>query len=261
MSTISFYHIYAQTTPPILLVSKFYDSNGNGLFDSGIDQHITNWKISVNGEIKNTQYVTFSTPGTVIKVTELDPVEKNWIATTPKSVTNTMVTGRLTQVQFGNMCIDGGNGEAVGFWANQNGQTIINDNNEVDSELTLLQNLNLKDGTGADFDPTSYDELKDWLLGANSENSPYMLSAQLAAMVLNVESGFVLGNSYLESEEPGPSDFIKINTLIEMANNSLAAGDPKEIQESLKNALEEGNNGGNYIRPPPCPFTFKKNSN
>jgi hypothetical protein len=251
---------FAQTTPPILIVSKFYDSNGNGQFDTGVDQNLANWKILVNGEIKKTVFVSFYSPGTQVTVTELDPIEKNWIATTPKSFTNTMATGVLTQVQFGNLCIGDGNGNTPGFWTNQNGQAIINDDNEVDSELLLLQNLNLKDGTGADFDPTSYDELRSWILGANAANISYMLSVHLAAMALNVESGTVSGDSFLQVPGLTPSGFISINDLIAEADNSLAAGDPKEIQEQLKNALEQGNNGENYVLPPTCQFTFKKSS-
>jgi hypothetical protein len=258
LAAISVDQAIAQTTPPILNVIKFYDSNGNGQFDFGIDQSIPNWKVSVNGEIKSTPFISFFTPGTKVKVTELDPIEKNWIATTPKSFTHTMVTGRFTLVQFGNMCMEDGNGKSPGFWASQNGYALINDGNEVDSELLLLQNLNLKDDTGGDFDPTSYDELKSWLIGATAENMSYMLSVHLAAMVLNVESELVSGLTflYVSNEAIG----YKINDLIVEANDSLGAGDPKEIQERLKNILEQGNNGKNYILPPPCPFTFKKSS-
>jgi hypothetical protein len=258
LAAISVDQAIAQTTPPILNVIKFYDSNANGQFDPGIDQTIRNWKISVNGEIKFTPFISFFTPGLQVTTTEFDPIEKNWIATTPKSFINTMVTGRFTQVQFGNLCIGTGNGKAPGFWSNQNGLTILSDDNEVDSELLLLQNLNLKDSTGADFDPTSYDELKSWLVGASAANMAYMLSAQLAAMALNVESGIVSETSLLYVPGLTSSGFIRINDLIEEANNSLAAGDPKEIQEPLKNALEQGNNGQNYVQPTACSFTFKK---
>ena len=246
--------------PPLLNVVKFYDVNANGQYDPGTDQTIRNWKISINGQIQFTPFINFFTPGSQLTVTEFDAIEKNWFATTPKSFTRTMVAGEISSVNFGNLCIGKGNGNTPGFWSGQNGQAIINDGGEVDSEMTLLQNLNLKDDTGADFDPISYDQFRTWLLGANAANMSYMLSAHLAAMALNVESGIVSGTSVLYVPGLTSSGFISINDLIDLANNSLAAGDPKATQESLKNALEQGNNGQNYVQPTPCQFTFKKSS-
>lgn len=260
LASLSSFSFVSGDNPPILIVSKFYDSNANGQYDLGIDSSIGNWKIKINDAIEYTSFFNIYPPGSQLTVTEFDPIEKNWIATTPKTFSVTMTANTLTNVEFGNLCIGNGNGKTPGFWSGQNGQTIINDGGQDNSELLLLQNLNLKDGTGADFDPTSYDQFRTWLLGANAANISYKLSAHLAAMALNVESGVVSGTSVLYVPGLTASGFISINDLIDAADDSLAAGDPKATQEALKNALEQGNNGQNYVQSTPCQFTFKKSS-
>jgi hypothetical protein len=42
----------------------------------------------------------------------------------------------------------------------------------------------------------SYSLFRTWLLGANGTNMAYMLSAQLVALKLDVNFGFVDGNAY-----------------------------------------------------------------
>jgi hypothetical protein len=59
----------------------------------------------------------------------------------------------------------------------------------------LLTALNLRNGSGANF-TTSYNQFKSWLLSANT-NMAYMLSAQMAAMQLNVEAGLVSGGALI----------------------------------------------------------------
>src|ERR1051325_6337957 len=101
--------------------------------------------------------------------------------------------------------------------------------------------------------------LKNWLLSANATNMANMLSAQLAAMELNVRHGFV---------SPAAFDLCSqktITDLMDSANNSLgsfgfttSASDPtnRAIQEALKNCLDKLNNGGPVVPASPCPATF-----
>src|SRR5438093_2791256 len=95
----------------------------------------------------------------------------------------------------------------------------------------------------------------------------YMLSAQLAAMELNVSHGFVSGSSLVYEaclKDFGyPTGFISINALMTAANNALCAdgytpsGNPdRALQECLKNALDDANNNKNFVQGSPCPFTF-----
>src|SRR5262249_52383787 len=54
------------------------------------------------------------------------------------------------------------------------------------SDLSFLGRLNLKTASGEDFDPGSVSAFQTWLNAAAATNMAYMLSAQLAAMELNV---------------------------------------------------------------------------
>ena len=55
----------------------------------------------------------------------------------------------------------------------------------------MLRNLNLRNADGSNFDPTTPAQVKTWLSKATATNMAYMLSAQLAAMALNVNNGKV----------------------------------------------------------------------
>src|SRR5262249_14381246 len=134
---------------------------------------------------------TINKPGSHT-VTEYAP-SVSWVATTPVFKTFPCGGG---EAKFGNVCVGAGGGLTLGFWSNKNGENKINDApNGAADELAMLSALCLKNAgpapNGSDFNPTTYAQLKTWLLAANATNMAYMLSAQLAAMELNVESGGV----------------------------------------------------------------------
>jgi large exoprotein involved in heme utilization and adhesion len=99
----------------------------------------------------------------------------------------------------------------------------------------------------------------------------YMLSAQLAAMELNVQHGkitgggnaLVYGGDCIANYFPGSNGFITINALMTAANTSLCgygstpAGHPQRAyQECLKTTLDQANNNFNFVQSQPCsPFT------
>lgn len=96
-----------------------------------------------------------------------------------------------------------------------------------------------------------YTAFRNWLLSATATNMAYMLSAQLAAMELNVEAGFVNGGALVYA--PGTNSanglgFTTISDLMAEANAELTlhgialAGDSwRSYQEALKNALDKAN--------------------
>jgi hypothetical protein len=105
----------------------------------------------------------------------------------------------------------------------------------------------------------------------------YMLSAQLAAMVLNVREGFVSESSIIYAPGTSSGDdtnngpllpgFATIGALITEATNLLAAdgntpsGDPNRApQEAVKNALDNANNNLNFVQATPCAFSFPTTS-
>jgi hypothetical protein len=143
----------------------------------------------------------------------------------------------------------GGGGHTLGFWSNKNGQAVMA-NAGMTSELAMLSTLNLVGADGSNFDPASYTGFRTWLLSATATNMSNMLSAQLAAMELNVGAGFVNGNAsvYVGSET------MTIQELMDAANAALGvdgytpSGDPNRAdQEILKNALDAANNNLNFV--------------
>jgi hypothetical protein len=120
--------------------------------------------------------------------------------------------------------------------------------------------LNLRKADGSAFNPTTYAQFRTWLLDANAKNMAYMLSAQLAAMKLNVLNGKVSGDALVYYPGLG---FISVNNLIAKADAELGlhgltlAGSPyRAYQEMLKNALDNANNNKNFVQATPCGYTF-----
>lgn len=250
-----------------LNVNKFYDANANGVNDDG--QLITGWKIRIIDDVELFRF----TPVSVIVapddyvVSEFDPAETNWIHTTPNPVNVTVDAGETESVEFGNLCLGPGGGHTLGFWSNKNGQATMNDGGSVCSELALLNGLFLRNAAGTRMNfGCDYTAFRNWLLSATATNMAYMLSAQLAAMELNVEAGFVSGSALVYA--PGTNSanglgFATINDLMLEANAELTlhstalAGDSwRSYQEALKNALDKANNNQTFVQPTPCPFTF-----
>ena len=259
-----------------IAVYKFYDTNANGVYDNPTDPLIAGWKIAVDNIVHYTFFGGLFNPGQHT-VNEFAPLQSNWLATTPTSVNVNVVTGQQVNVKFGNVCFAPGGGKTLGFWSNNNGFNKMNDGGTVAPELAFLSSLNLRDATGSNFDPVSYNSLptntafRPWILGANAVNMSYMLSAQLAAMELNVEAGYVSGSSLVYAPGlipyaiPGltPTGFISINDLMTAANSALGvdgytpAGDPnRAVQGALKNVLDAANNNKNFLSPTACTFSF-----
>jgi hypothetical protein len=54
----------------------------------------------------------------------------------------------------------------------------MNDGGTLTPELALLSGSNLRNGSGANSDPSTYAQFRSWLLNATATNMAYMLSAQ-----------------------------------------------------------------------------------
>jgi hypothetical protein len=249
--------------PAKLTVNKFYDANADGINNTG-DQAIPGWQMKIQDGmtlIKYTPIDVFVDPDTYT-VTESTPLESNWKSTTPNPVTGVQVgPGETKSVEFGNVCVGAGGGLTLGFWFNPNGQKLI-----TSVDLQALRDLSLRNKNGSNFDPTTNTQVKNWLISADATNMAYMLSAQLAAMKLNVLHGFVNGNQLIYA--PGAQSanslgYATVNAVMAEANTSLGAnsnttatGASRTYQEALKNALDNANNNKNFVQSSPCPFTF-----
>jgi hypothetical protein len=244
------------TTPEAELeIVKFYDANVNGTWDLD-EPEIILWKVRISQVeppfelIRYTRVLQVLDPG-FYNVEELFPVEPNWVATTATSFAIELIDSEFETVEFGNVCLGDGGGHTLGFWSNRNGAALFGDD-----DLAAMVALNLRDGSGNPFDPADHATFKTWILGANAKNMAYMISAQLAAMKLNVLNGFVDDDALIYGGVA--LGFMTVNELITAANNALAnpVVEDADYLEQLKDALDDGNNNMNFVQTEPCDFTF-----
>jgi hypothetical protein len=262
---------------------KFYDANLDGMNNDG--QIVPGYKITLTGTAVNGTSVgpivdytdaagNYSFTGLIpgdYSVCETAP-NASWVNTTPTCIIFELTPGEIeTGNDFGNVCLNGGGGHTIGFWSNRRGRAVMNDDGSLEPELALLRGLNLRNADASDFDPTTYAQFRTWLLRANGANMAYMLSAQLAAMTLNVEAGFVDPSALVYAPEllpfapiPGLDElgFISVGNLMTAANIELGLhgftpeGSPDEpYQRALKNSLNTANRDETFLQPTPCPFS------
>lgn len=246
-----------------LIVQKFYDANADGLWTAG-EPAITGWEVKIQDAphvwVDSTSYtpVDYVDEGGSFTVTESDPEEANWNATTPTSVDATIEPGQTTNVSFGNLCLGAGGGLTLGFWSNKNGEKLYN------NAVAVAQNL--RDASGNPFDPANHKQFKAWILSASATNMAYMLSAQLAAMTQNVSNGNVAASAIVYAPGTGSANglgYATIAALIAEGNALLAAngytvapGAARTAQEGVKTALDRANNNLSFVQSTPCAFSF-----
>jgi hypothetical protein len=242
---------------------KYYDKNADGTQDPE-DLPIDGWPITIDplgsGDPPATKLTiagcvswgNLSNALNPYTVTEGTPIQTNWVHSTPSSVQVNVVLDETSQVTFGNYCTVGSGGRTIGFWGNKNGQALI-----TAADLLLLRNCNLVKKDGTAFDPTSANQVKQWLQDATATNMAYMLSAQLAAMKLNVAHGFVDGANFSTCAGTTINQLILDADALLLADGLTPSGDPNRApQEAAKNCLDSLNNGASVISATPCPATF-----
>ena len=204
---------------------------------------------------------------------------------------------------FGNVCTGPGGGLTLGFWSNTNGEGIMGGTGKAPSScyaktdktdtmhntLTFLAQFNLVDANGSpiatqlstpwssSFDPYCF--FRSWILGATATNSAYMLSAQMAAMELNIHFGKVNANALIYapgSNSANSAGFATLSDVLAEANNSLGTNPYvvahgllnnnvtlKTYQIALKDALDNANNNLGFVQPGPssCAISYLDESN
>jgi len=171
-----------------ICIRKFYDANGNG-FEDGTEAGIAGWKFLVSGVAlpvytDATGNACVSVSAGQHTVTEVAPAA-GWQNTSPLTCTVTIGPTNCAQLcTFGNYCFRApSNGLTLGFWGNKNGEKILGQN---PGWVALLNNLAcLRNANGTLHTFSTFADLKTWLGSANATNMAYMLSAQLAANVLD----------------------------------------------------------------------------
>jgi len=163
-----------------------------------------------------------------------------------------IISGGTDTANFGNTNVGVENAKTIGFWSNKNGQALI-----TQPEIDALNALHLTDAGGVDQNWTgSLDQekalLKTFLLGANATNMANMLSAQLAATLLNSLSGRFGGSTAIYVDDvltnwPGNSQGTDLATNLDHdgnADNADATGNVNQygfadIQGLINAANEE----------------------
>jgi hypothetical protein len=277
---------------------KFYDVNTSGSKD-GTETNIAGFRVTVQildeNDLPVGAPIEFSTDatgawgpltldvGTKYRVCELLPTG-TWDQTGPldnTSSSDTLATSQngcwtgtvgsgtyTSDLNFGNVCLGNGGGLTLGFWSNRNGATLFNAN----GGLGLVNALSLANATGAQNDFANHSEFRSWLLSASATNMAYMLSAQMAAMKLNVSIGGADGDVMLLAgtapagcviDELNANGYISASNLIGDADSEIAAdsytpaGDAERAcQEFKKIALDEGNNNKNWVQPTACAVIY-----
>lgn len=252
---------------------KFYDHDASGTYNAG-DTFLSNWKMTLTSVLQGVNSTQFTgaqgftlwsnlIPGNDYFVEEGIPVQGNWVHSatlysghdgSPQNPAGPLavVADQTTYVAFGNYCTVPSNGRTLGFWSNRNGAALFGA-----GDLALMVSLNLRNADGSHFNPASYTAFRTWLLSANATNMAYMLSAQLAAMELNVLNNFVNGNGfYVPAGKTVNQIMTEANTSLGTDGLTLAGHPQRAYQEQRKNWLDQLNNGAGLLSPTPCAYSF-----
>ncbi|TMI84268.1 MAG: T9SS type A sorting domain-containing protein [Bacteroidetes bacterium] len=261
---------YANVITNGVCVDKFYDANVNGYPDpgeepmGGVAFTLTGNGITRTQKTDNDGKAAFTNlPDGVYVIREKVP--SGYYASIADSQT-VYLFGRGATANFGNVCIGAGGAKGMGFWASKNGEAALNNSGKLEDALWWLRYWGLRNADGTDFDPYTYSQLKTWLLGASAKNMNYMLSAQLAAMYLNIELGYVSYDRYIYT--PGCfwwGNFMNVYNLIWYTNSYLSykttvdGKDPERgYVDCLKTAFDNANKDLTFVQLHPCGAAITK---
>jgi hypothetical protein len=231
-------------------------------------------------------------PAITLTACEDKPLPTNWLQTGPnlddetgdafkadasRCWQGTLLSESLS-LDFGNVCYGvGGGGYTLGFWHNKNGGKWITNVNGGSTPRTVsclngpnggVLGLPLTNANGTLYSLTGLKDFQSWLVNANATNMANMLSAQLAAMWLNVNcresasgTALVYAPELVPFNLPGMTSagLITIQAVIDEAvaelgtrghNLTTSAGEDsafRAYQAALKTVLDRGNNNLNWV--------------
>lgn len=261
----------------------FNDHNTpNTLQDAG-DPGLAGWTVTLKQGATTVATTTSLADGSY-KFTDLHSgtytvvvtVPATWTGTAPSSNTVTVSCGGTASFNFGCYCLGTGGALSKGFWTSKNGQAVFASNTA--NNLAKLALYALRDTKGALIAPamTSYSQVSSFLNNATATNMTSMLSAQLAAVVLDIEPGnqaagakFLLGcnggklvslvngtansgNASLTAaiQAAFPANFATIDAVVAKAQALLVANDATDVatQTAVKNVLDAICNNTNFVQ-------------
>jgi len=278
--------------------AKYYDGNKNGQNDS--EPAVNGWKIVIKTSPGGTVVQTLTTAsGGVFTSNDLAPgtytvsevAATNGWTETGNTVNQSSTSGganvsllsftytvtipndqlsTASNLYFGNVCTVRPGGLTLGFWSNKNGQA-LETQNDFTSTTSGLNALNLRNANGTDKDFTdtlanNKKALNTWLLSASATNMAYMLSAQLAAVQLNVNHGITNQNIVVDGTRTVAQEIVYANSLLanpiaagtfvgQNGSVTVAASALRTEQDRVKTIIDSINNNGGFVQPGPgtCP--------
>jgi hypothetical protein len=279
---------------------KCYDVNANGVCDegeAGIEGLQLLLTIDPDGdgpEAAATTTITTGAGGTwtsglldpvaTYQVCEVLPPSADWHQTGPLSDATT-VTGIVVDdttpnqrcwdgiasandvdLDFGNVCLGAGNGFTKGYWHNKNGTNTINQGGGVGPLVSYEGTpITLRNQNGSVYVPNIL-TLSGWLKSANASNMANMLSAQFAAMLLNVaykdanDDGMIYAPGTDSANSLGyalVSDLFYEAIALLNANSIMLDGHPDRARAAaVKDAFDSANNNQNWVQPTACAVTY-----
>jgi hypothetical protein len=268
-------------TGAVIEVIKFFDLNQNG--EKGDQEDgLSGWKIELSGPVS--RCAVTDDEGKVVfedlpfgSYTITETIKYGWTAT--GGATRQVEIDDCEEpyeVHIGNVCTRGG-GMTLGFWSNRNGERAFKGCGTEAGNIALLNTYCLKGADGNPITLTSYSGFRSWILGANATDLRYMLSAQLAAMVLNanlrsctdltrhgggVDPVSLIYEACLQTHGYSSDGLISISDLLAAAQDALCNNETDRSKlECLKNALDRANNNVNFslncpTTPDYCPISF-----
>ncbi|WP_203580804.1 choice-of-anchor L domain-containing protein [Microbacterium hibisci] len=242
--------------PGTIAALKYYDANANGSRDAG-EPGIGSWPISITDGVTPIDTVTQGDGTVQVDVaagdyTVSEGLLEGWTHVSPDSVEVTVAEGETTDVSFGNLCLGEGGGHTLGYWQNKNGEASFK---ATPGALATLVALPLEKAGGATFDPASYSSFRTWLRAANASTPSYMLSAQLAAMALNVASGMTAGTAIVYAPTAASANSFGYTTIAGLMADAAASLTSGTDDLSLSKALDAANNNTTFVQagPADCP--------
>jgi hypothetical protein len=261
--TLGFAHIWAsaivvfRSVPPVVPATTvsgtvFEDTNHDGIRETGeggvagATVRLSNGTTTLTTTTDSSGHYQFSNVPSGNYTVSLQ-LGSGLAATTPTSDTVAATgSGSVSGGDFGvyHLLPLHHDGHGIGYWCHGGLGLVTNH--------LLAALLGLVDDSGHYVAPATNSALASWLQSARATNMAYMLSAQFAAMSLNVSVGYVDLDMHVNSS-------LGVITIRELLMRSLAtlllhpytrAGSPwRSQQEALKNALDGANNNSNWILP------------
>ena len=252
-------------------VVKFYDTNEDALFNDdpftpGNHEVVAGWKFEVVdelGAVVQTGYTgadgrhTFELEAGTWIVREVMP-DASWFATVPLSLemTVTVPPAPAATLEFGNACELVAGGHTKGWWQNKNGEEDFLDADGGAHSMALLNGYTLRDDDGMEIDFADYAQFRDWIRNARADNMDFMLSAQLAAVLLSIDNGYTDTRGYVGPDASGA--WMTVTDLLAWAEALLVDNDDRADQEMAKDYLDAIVNGHAFTQPTAasCPFVY-----